>query len=286
MKILVTGKNGKLVTYIRNYIKRNKEEWDCDFISLRTDEWRKLPFNSYDAIIHCAGIVSSSKDDYSEYYKVNVELTKKLFEEVLRQKGKRFIYLSSMAVYDGLNWGFGQDGIITARTQPTQKTYYGKSKFEAEEIIRELRTEDVSVAIVRAPSIVGGGLEAYFDKYIMFSKIPFLPIPWIHSEAKRSFVYIDTLIDYLFKLCESKEEGIFFPQNFPQLSVSEIMEEVSKNMGKNKKVWENASICIPRRLQKRFFTQICYDSSLSNDELFFKITTKEAIAKAVKGTSN
>ena len=286
MKVLVTGKNGKLVSYFRQYAAANRPESSFDFVSLRTDEWKTLELASYDALIHCAGITSAPDNDYESFYRANVELTERLFEEYVRQQGRYFIYLSSMAVYDGIGWGFGDKGRIGADTPPCPGSPYGRSKLEAEHAVRAFGRTGTKTAFVRAPSIVGAGIEAYFDRYIRCADIPLLPIPWVHTEAKRSFVYVDTLIDFLCELVPTGREGVFFPQNLPALSVSEMMLEVARAKGKKKKTSRALGVLLPGPVQKRFFSQICYEEALSADEVFSRIPSREAIARVIKGTQS
>ena len=255
-----------------------------DFVSLRTEEWKALDLASCDALIHCAGITSAPENDYETFYRANVELTKSVFEEYARQKGRYFVYLSSMAVYDGIGWGFGERGMIRADTPPRPATPYGRSKLEAEEAVRAAERGETKLAVVRAPTIVGAGIEAYFDRYIRCAEIPLLPIPWTHTEAKRSFVYADTLIEFLCELAETGREGVFFPQNLPALSVSEMMLAAARAMGKRKKTSRLLGALLPPAVQKRFFSQICYDEALSADEVFSRIPSREAVERVIKGT--
>ena len=279
-RILVTGSKGKFVTYFRHYIENHYSDISFEFVSLRGEDWKIIDFENYDSVIHCAGITSAPNDDYNEFYKVNVELTRELFNKVVGTRAKHFVYLSSMAVYDGIGWGFGKEGLVTKDTIPVQKTNYGRSKFEAEEAIGAVENLETKVAIVRAPSIVGGGLEAYFDRYMRFSRIPFVSVPTIHLEAKRSFVFIDTLIDYLCSLSIERREGVFFPQNYPQMSVSEMLFEVCAASGNPKRMGSWGKI-LPKTIKKRFFSQICYDKGLSDAYIFDGISSKEAIKRTV-----
>lgn len=284
MKVLVTGKSGKFATYFRKYVSENKNEWTFDFISVRDDEWEKKDISGYDAVIHCAGITTAPNDNYEDFFRINVELTKNIFKKAVMQNVGHFIYLSSMAVYDGIAWGFGKEGLITDDTQPKQKSNYGKSKFEAEKAICSIKAENIKVAIIRAPAIIGGDLEAYFSRYIKFSNIPLIPIPWIHTEAKRSFVYIDTLIEFMCALMAHEKEGLFFPQNFPLLSVSEIMREVCEASGNRKGTSRIIGKMIPHAVQKRFFSQISYEEALSLEEnKVSPVSSKEAIRRVIKG---
>lgn len=78
MKILITGSNGNISKSFAKYLTKFNS-YDISFISLRDNSWKALDFSVYDAIFHSAGIVNSEKTDYSEYKKVNVDLTKELY---------------------------------------------------------------------------------------------------------------------------------------------------------------------------------------------------------------
>ena len=201
------------------------------------------------------------------------------------QKVPYFMYLSSMAVYDGIEWGFGQAGLITNETKPVQKTFYGRSKYEAEQAILTQESGMTKVCIVRAPAIVGKGMEDYFRNYIRFSKIPLLPVPKIHEEAKRSIVYVDTLIEFMFELLQNKKTGLYFPQNYPMLSVSEMFLAVCKAQGKKRITLPISPKLLPGKIEKKLFRQICYSEDMSNEENknVGAISTFEAIYRAVAG---
>lgn len=267
MKLLLTGENGKFVTLFENYVKKKIPDYEVEKISLRGDEWEKQSLKGYDVIVHCAGIVNSDKDCYDEYQKINVEKTRRLCEIVTKSEIQSFVYLSSMAVYDGMDWGFERDGIITDNTNPIQKTYYGRSKYEAELAIDEvLSSSSINVMIVRAPSIVGKGMENYFSRYIKMADIGVVPIPNIHRDAKRSFVYVDTLIEFILLLLRKNKSGVFYPQNLPLLSVSEIYEEVCRAKGYKRMHSKFLYNLLPQSINKRFFQQICYDEKLNFEE--------------------
>ena len=288
MNIVLTGTSGNFVLRFKEYVKQNKTDINTVQLSLRGDSWKDFDFTGIDAVIHCAGITHSAKDTYQEFEEVNVKLTKQFFAMCVKQKVPYFMYLSSMAVYDGTDWGFGHDGIITGETKPVQKTYYGRSKYEAEQSILEQECGITKVSIVRAPAIVGKGMEDYFRNYIRFSKIPLLPVPRIHKEAKRSIVYVDTLIEFMCELVQEEKTGVFFPQNYPMLSVSEMFSEVCKAQEKKRVMMPVNSKLLPGKIEKKLFRQICYSEDMSNEEnkKVGSISTYEAIKRAVAGGSN
>ena len=85
-----------------------------------------------EVIIHLAGKAHDLKGASSsdEYYKVNTELTKEIFDAFLISEAKVFIILSSVkAVADEV------DGELTEDVTPNPITHYGKSKLLAEQYI-------------------------------------------------------------------------------------------------------------------------------------------------------
>ena len=85
---------------------------------------------SEDIVIHLAGKAHDLKNTSSkdEYYLVNTELTKVIFDKFLESKARVFITLSSVkAVADTL------DIVLTENHIPNPITHYGKSKLLAEE---------------------------------------------------------------------------------------------------------------------------------------------------------
>jgi len=84
------------------------------------------------AVIHLAGKVHDLKNtsQFQEYYEVNTELTKKVFDAFLASEATVFITLSSVkAVADQV------EEELSEQHQPNPITHYGKSKLLAEQYI-------------------------------------------------------------------------------------------------------------------------------------------------------
>ena len=101
--ILITGASGfvgkNLVKYLSEFnIIQFSRIYGLDY-NLITEEY--LNKNEVDTIIHLAGkahdLKKISKDD--EYFKINTDLTIKIFDNFLNSNGKHFIYLSSPIVH-------------------------------------------------------------------------------------------------------------------------------------------------------------------------------------------
>lgn len=108
MRILLTGSNGFLGTYIRNYISNKYKNniicgttsviRDKNFIKfspLYRDINEVLQNENIDCIIHTAAIIPKSFDDATyDLFLANTEMMKNLYEFAIKRHVKKFIYLS------------------------------------------------------------------------------------------------------------------------------------------------------------------------------------------------
>src|SRR5690606_33981174 len=123
-----------------------------------------------------------------EYFKVNTELTKHVFDRFLQSDARDFIYFSSVkAVADTV------DGALKEDAEPAPKTPYGQSKWQAEQYINEQSLPSGKrIFILRPCMIHGPGNKGNLNLlYQVVSKG--LPWPLAAFENKRSFLSIDNL---------------------------------------------------------------------------------------------
>ena len=78
-KILITGAGSYIGGSVGEYLARWPEDYQVDTLSVRGEEWKNTSFQSYDAVLHVAGIVhqKKTKDDpacWEQYRQVNVDL--------------------------------------------------------------------------------------------------------------------------------------------------------------------------------------------------------------------
>lgn len=241
MRILISGKNGKVVQGFVNYVSNNYNDITVDCLSLRGNEWKSENLSGYDIIYHCVGAVNGATD---ELYKINRDLTREFALKAKADGAKEFVYLSSMAVY-GLSANINNKP-VDSETAPTPANDYGKSKLAGEEEVIKLADENFHVHIVRAPSIYGRNTEAYFEGYTRFIKLGFFPD--IFNSWKRSVIHIDNLTELILNIGinnTDKSVSYYLPQNKEMLSVSEIVKEFSA--AKGKKV---IMIKVPKFLEK------------------------------------
>jgi len=182
-------------------------------------------FSGQDAVIHVAGIAhrKETPENAPLYHKVNCELAVETAKIAKANGVKQFIFFSSMSVY-------GQTtGHITADTQPAPNTYYGKSKWEAEQQLAALADDQFRIAVLRPPMIYGKGCPGNYPRLAgLARKLPFFP----KAANQRSMLYIGTLCAFVEKLLASGKDGLFFPQNREYVNTTALVKAVAACRGK------------------------------------------------------
>ncbi len=109
-----------------------------------------------DAVYHLAAVVSQYKASGAEIHRVNVEGTTNVVEACGNEGIKRLIFSSSIDVY-----GIRRHGVLNENALPMPTDVYGRSKYNAENIIRH---SGIDHTIFRIASIYGKGFEESFFK--------------------------------------------------------------------------------------------------------------------------
>src|SRR5690606_42053928 len=96
MKITITGATGFVGSNLSVFL--NEKDATVLPLSLRNREWPKLLDRSSQVLIHLAGKAHDTANVLSDddYYKINTELTKVLFNEFLESDIRDFFYFSSV----------------------------------------------------------------------------------------------------------------------------------------------------------------------------------------------
>ena len=149
-------------------------------------------FSGVDIVYHLAGCAhdTSRIKDKDYYYKLNVEATINLARIALKNKVKKFIFVSSVKAA-GKN---SSDEFMTESDRSSPEDWYGKTKFEAEnKLLRIAKNSKMDVVIIR-PALVYGP-EVKGNLRIMLSAIQkgwFPPLPKLNNS--RSMVHVDDVV--------------------------------------------------------------------------------------------
>jgi nucleoside-diphosphate-sugar epimerase len=157
--ILLTGSTGFLGGIILNFFKNSTKvvTLNRSFGDIRCDLATTIPkLINVNMVIHCAGkahVVPKSEMENEEFFNVNFTGTINLLKGLDRCSTKpvSFVFISTVAVY-----GCDSGEMINEDTALNAQDAYGKSKIQAEDIIREwCLKNDVIYSFLRLPLLVG-----------------------------------------------------------------------------------------------------------------------------------
>ena len=134
-------------------------------------------------IIHIAGVLKALTPE--DYYRGNARATENL-ARVAAGQATRFVHVSSLAVCGPSP----ADGSVNEDSETRPLTHYGKSKLEAERIVRSLLPQAV---IVRPPVVYGPRDTGVFPLLKSISRGVALQIAG--GERWLSFIYVRDLVD-------------------------------------------------------------------------------------------
>jgi len=227
-KIFLTGGSGFVGQSVKTYFGSLIHELD-----LRNSVLVKLDGN---VILHFAGKSHDLKNifDAKEYYEVNTDLTKKIYDAFLVSEAMVFITLSSVkAVADQV------DRELTEEHPQNPVTHYGKSKLQAEQyIFSKPIAEGKRVYVLRPCMIHGPGNKGNLN---LLYKIVSKSIPWTLGafENKRSFCSIDNLMFILKELIERADipSGIYNVADDEPLSTNDLIGLIAQSQNRAPKIW-------------------------------------------------
>jgi nucleoside-diphosphate-sugar epimerase len=113
-----------------------------------------LPAGPYDAVVHCAAAIPSAVHDEGELMRINVESSRRIFDQALSATSPAIIFCSSMSVYGHLD-----DDVVDEATPLRDPNAYGRSKLECERLLDDLSQahSGLRALSIRLPGVVGPG---------------------------------------------------------------------------------------------------------------------------------
>jgi len=228
MSIFITGSSGFIGKSLLNNFSDDK--------SIKWKRGNEIKIDSTSVVIHLAGKAHDLKNtsNPNDYYQVNTELTKKIFEAFLISEAKVFITLSSVkAVADEVV------GELNEEIIPNPITHYGKSKLLAEQYIfsKEL-PEGKRVYVLRPCMIHGPGNKGNLN---LLYKLVSKGIPWPLGafENKRSFCSIDNLMFIFKELIERQDipSGVYNVSDDVSLSTNNVISILAESQKRKPNIW-------------------------------------------------
>jgi nucleoside-diphosphate-sugar epimerase len=245
MKLLITGIHGFVGSNLVAALGDKFEIYGLDIVApdkcgvKKTYSWDDL-YNGIvpqvDAIIHLAGKAhdTKSKSAADIYFKVNTDLTKKVFDYFLQSETKKFIFFSSVkAAAD-----FVPGDVLTEDVIPKPVGPYGESKIKAEEYIQSKSCpNNKQVYILRPCMIHGPGNKGNLN--LLYSVVrKGIPWPLGSYDNKRTFTSIDNLIFVINGLLTNQvESGIYHMADDEAISTNHLIELICQSLNKKAHIW-------------------------------------------------
>jgi nucleoside-diphosphate-sugar epimerase len=146
-----------------------------------------------DVVFHAAARVDMSSP-WREFQRTTIDGTRNLLAACLPHRPKRFVYISSGAVYAADD---GQQSVCAERTpaRPAAYNFYGRAKLEAERLVRSgCERHNCPWTILRLGFLYGAGNRALLNHFVPLAKLNRLFI--IGSGDNRiATLFIDDAVD-------------------------------------------------------------------------------------------
>jgi len=242
MKIIVTGASGFVGQNLTKHMEDQKLG-EVQALSLRTT---LPPSLKGDVLIHLAGKAHDVKNtsDASEYFYVNEQLTKEIFDLFLQSDVRDFIFMSSVkAIADTV------EGVLHEDSPAAPLTAYGQSKYLAEQyLLSQPLPAGKRLLILRPCMIHGPGNKGNLNLlYQLVNKG--IPYPLGAYNNQRSFLSVDNLCFIIEKIITQPllPGGIYQLADDQALSTTELIQIIGKASGKTPRIWN-----FPKNIIKSF----------------------------------
>lgn len=284
INILITGSHSFVGTSVEQWLSRWSSTYAVDTVDTMNDKWKEADFSKYDVIFHVAGIahVDPKPGMAPLYYKVNRDLTLEIARHAKACGVRQFIFMSSMIVYHASKSLKGT--VIDAWTKPNPNDFYGDSKLQAENGLRQLESIDFKLVVLRPCMIYGPAGRGNFQRLARLAmKTPVFPA-W-HN--RRSMLYIDNLSEFVKQTVDRQLAGTYHLQNREYADTVAIVKYYAQVANHrlwcsslfNPFVWLGAWVLKP--LCKMFADQY-YTQELTSFDFDYQIVSLEDSLKAIR----
>ena len=178
-----------------------------------------------DLVINLAAVHRDDVKDSTQYYATNVQGMANIISVCEQKDIQKIIFTSTVAVYGFAEAETGESGLI----QPFND--YGKSKYEAEELLRIWQNKTHNQLIIIRPTVIfGEGNRG--NVYNLFKQIASGNFIMVGSGTnKKSMAYIGNVVAFL-EHCISTDiqYGLYNYIDTPDLTMNELTKQVYKTL--------------------------------------------------------
>lgn len=252
MKLLISGTTGFIGSNLLPYFHNEYSDFQPIGLNIVDDSnvfknflWKNIGdiTPDYNGVIHLSGKAHDTNDtsDPQEYFRINTDLTKKLFDLFLESSARDFIYFSSVkAVADTVA------GVLDENVMANPKTAYGQSKYKAEEyLLSKALPYGKRVFILRPCMIHGPGNKGNLNLLYNVVKRG-IPYPLAAFDNKRSFLSVKNLLFIIQQLLDKPNipSGVYNVADDEPLATSDVIRVMGEATGVNARIWSVSPLLI------------------------------------------
>lgn len=212
--------------YSVNALMRSKTSFPTDVKRVEGDLTDIKALNSFlqdiDILIHLAGRQLPPEE---QFFKDNVLATNALLNRAKNFPIKHLIFLSTVAVYADQ-----EDKIHTEEEQCNPSTYYGLTKYLAENICHYWQTITKQKLTILRPFNVYGKENRKGVVFTMIENAKKTQTITINGDGNqiRDFLYVDDVINALLLVIQKEQEGIFNLGSGHSITISELADMIKE----------------------------------------------------------
>jgi nucleoside-diphosphate-sugar epimerase len=249
MKVLITGANGYIGSRCVDAFARSG--WDVlaatrnfkRFTAAKSvlvetidgsSNWAEHLVN-VDTVIHLAGVAHQPKAEPSSYFRVNVDGTRRLVYQAVEAGVRRFIFVSSIAVYGHVS----SIKMLNDYTKLNPVEPYGHSKAQAEEIIaKACLGNEMTWTVLRPPLVYGPNAPGNFGRLIELVRRR-VPLPLAAANALRSYIGLENLVSALecAALHPNAANQAFVISDGQEICTAELIKVIAREMDCSPNLW-------------------------------------------------
>lgn len=269
-KILVTGSNGYLASYI-HHVQRNHFDWilmtrkDADFSNPEAVA-NFIKAQDFDYCYHTAANATTAwcNEHPDLAHTINVESTKKIVD-LCKEKGARFIFSGTEQSFNGKE----KRGPFKEEESLSSVTIYGQNKEECESYIQEQLDDYLILRYSWQMGLSFDGIKASPNiiKNVMDALLHQNPTKFTCNE-KRCLTYAKHLANQFDQIIDL-ESGIYHVAAQNEYTTYEVAVYIAKQLGATKEAIESYILPNHERYQDRFRDYRLDSSKLENLGIHF-----------------
>jgi nucleoside-diphosphate-sugar epimerase len=182
-----------------------------------------------DGVVHCAAMLAHGSEDTNDLWTSNVDATRNLMDAMRKYGVRQHVFTSTNCL-----WGEAMGRPVREDDPPNPVELYGRSKMEAERIIREY--QDITSVLIRCPTIIDFGRLGLLS--ILFEFIDEGRRVWAVGGGRNryQFIYAQDLANACLLGLDYPRSDTFNVGSDDVKSLAEVYEYVIRQSGSKSKV--------------------------------------------------